>query len=401
MERELLVERNRRMAAAFHTVPLKHRFRRVLLQTLAGVPFPPSRPNKEVERILIVRPDHLGDALLTTPAIRALRAARPNAEIHALVGAWSAGVLAPYPEIDLVLTLPFPGFARTSIAASATEPYVQAWRAAGDLRRLGYRAALICRPDHWWGALIAYWAGIPARIGYAHVDTAPFLTDALPIEPEHAVMQSARLVERLTNTALKPEALPLTFPVDADDRAWVDGYLDEWGLNPRERLFAIHPGSGAWVKQWDESNWAFVADTLADEWDATPVFTGSESELPMIQRIVTQMKRAPCIMAGDTRIGTLAALYERAHIVLGPDSGPLHLAVALDVPTVTLYGAADPVEFGSWGARARHAMLYTDIGCRPCRVLNWDGDDPKFHPCVREITLARVLHAARSVTSTL
>lgn len=398
MERDLLVERNRRMAAAFHAPPLKHRIRRGLLHALGRVPFPPARPHPDAERILIIRPDHLGDALLTTPAIRALRSARPHAEIHALVGAWSASVLAPYPDIDLVLTLPFPGFARAPVAASLSEPYLQAWRAAGDLRRLGYRAALICRPDHWWGALIAHWAGIPRRIGYAHADTAPFLTEALPIQHEHAVLQSAHLVERLIETSLSPDALPLTFPIEADDRAWVDGYLEEWGLDAREPLFVIHPGSGAWVKLWNEADWAFIADTLSNEWEATPVFTGTEGELPMIQRIAGQMRRAPCIMAGDTRIGSLAALYERARVVLGPDSGPLHLAVAVGTPTVTLYGAADPIEFGSWGRRERHAMLYTDIGCRPCRVLNWDGDDPKHHPCVRDITTARVLHAARSVT---
>jgi len=107
------------------------------------------------------------------------------------------------------------------------------------------------------------------------------------------------------------------------------------------------------------------------------------------------MKHRPCITAGDTGVGSLAALFERCAIVLGPDSGPLHLAVAAGAPTVTLFGPADPVEFGSWGSSARHAVLSSNIGCRPCRVLDWGGDDPKYHPCVREISTARVLDAAR------
>lgn len=399
-DRDQLVLRNVSMARAFHAVPLKHRLRRAALRLIAGLPILPSRsPSAKPERILIIRPDHVGDALLTTPALRALRQAHPNAEIHALVGAWSANVFAPFPEIDLVLTLPFPGFARGAASQTLTDPYLLAWRAARHLRRLRYNTALICRPDHWWGALIAFLAGIPSRIGHDHPDTAPFLTTAVPFEPAHAVIQSARLVERLIDQPLKPADLALTFPIDPDDRAWVDGYLEEWGLNPRERLFVIHPGSGTWVKQWDEESWAFVADTLAEEWGATPVFTGSEGELAMIRRIAEQMQTKPCIMAGDTRIGTLAALYERAHVVLGPDSGPVHLAAAVGTPTVALFGPADPDEFGTWGKRERHAVLFSEIGCRPCRILDWNGDDPKFHPCVRAISRARVLAAARTVTA--
>ena len=100
-------------------------------------------------------------------------------------------------------------------------------------------------------------------------------------------------------------------------------------------------------------------------------------------------------MAGDTNIGSLAALFERCDVVLGPDSGPLHLAVAVDAPTVALFGPADPVEFGSWGSRERHQVLYSNIGCRPCRVLDWGSDDLQYHPCVREISVGSVLEAAR------
>src|SRR5690606_952985 len=111
LDREALVLRNRSMTAAFHSTPLKHRVRRARLRTLALMPRLSARRTK-TQRILIIRPDHLGDILLTTPAIRALGAALPDAEIHALVGPWSARVLASYSEVDTILTLPFPGFSR-------------------------------------------------------------------------------------------------------------------------------------------------------------------------------------------------------------------------------------------------------------------------------------------------
>ena len=391
MDRDALVQRNRAMAEAFHAIPLKHRLRRTLLQAIAAIPIP--QQTKPSNRILLLRPDHLGDVLLTTPAIRALRAAFPDKEIHALVGPWSASVLANVTDLDVILTLPFPGFNRAG-KLNWRSPYQLVLNSARTLRKIGYDTVLVFRPDHWWGALLAYLAGIPRRIGYNLPDVAPFLTDSIEHLHQHAILQSARLVEPLTG-ALKQSDLSLQFPVDDVNRAWVSGYLEAWGVAPNAPLIAVHPGSGTWVKQWDDARWAFVADALADQLDGQVILTGGDHELALCRRIAAQMKHRPCIMAGDTGIGSLAALFERCEVVLGPDSGPLHLAVAAGAPTVTLFGPADPVEFGSWGSSERQQVLYTSIGCRPCRVLDWSGDDPTCHPCVREITPARVLEAAR------
>lgn len=376
------------MAAAFHATTLKQRVRRAALQSLASIPLLAQR--KHSDRILVMRPDHLGDVLLTTPALRALRVARPAAEIHALVGSWSANVLANFSEPDVILTLPFPGFTRRDRSGS---PYALLLESARALRRVGYGTALILRPDHWWGALLAYLAGIPRRIGYDLPDVAPFLTDLVSPLHEHAVLQNTRLVERLTGR--QPDDLDLKFPVDDVNRGWVDGYFEEWGIGRGVPLVAIHPGSGTWVKQWDEERWAFVGDTLADQLDGVVALTGGDHELALCQRIAAHMKRRPIIMAGDTGVASLAALFERCTVVLGSDSGPLHLAVAAGAPTVALFGPADPVEFGSWGDPERQQVLTSNIGCRPCRVLDWGGDDPACHPCVKDITAARVLEAAR------
>jgi heptosyltransferase-2/heptosyltransferase-3 len=383
------------MADAFHAVPLKHNLRRAILQIVARLPIPPQRT--KTDRILLIRPDHLGDVLLTTPAIRALCVTYPNTEIHALVGAWSAQVFAPYPEIDRVLTLPFPGFNRAS-KKNLHSPYQLALISAFNLRKIGYRTAIILRPDHWWGAMLAYLAGIPTRIGYDLPDVAPFLTERVAHHNEHVVLQNVALMESLIPT-LDRESLKLSFPVSDASRTWIYEYLHERSIKEDTPVVAIHPGSGTWVKQWDEEKWAIMADTLADQLDAKIVFTGGDHEAAMAQNIAARMHHSVCVAAGDTDLGSLAALFERARIVLGADSGPMHLAVAVGTPTVTLFGAADPLEFGSWGDPNKHRMLYSDIGCRPCRILDWGADDPAFHPCVREISVARALDAVHRALS--
>lgn len=398
MDRAALVRRNRAMTEAIHHPPLRHHVRRWGLRAAAWLPIEDSPP-PERARILLIRPDHLGDVLLSTPAIRALRAARPSAELHALVGPWSADALEPCDALDRVLTLPFPGFSRAP-NPNLRSPYQLAWKTAQQLRQIRYSAAIILRPDHWWGALVAFLAGIPIRIGYALPDVERFLTQAVPPMREHAVLQSARLVERLVHHPIEPSSLLLAYTVSEEDRAWAQGYLQEAGLGDQEALIVIHPGAGALVKQWDPARWAIAADRLARQARARIVITGVEAEIQLARAIEHQMTEPSLVMAGDTRIGTLAAVLERAALAVGPDSGPLHLAAAVGTPTVALFGPADPDEFRPWGSASQHLVLTSDIGCRPCRILNWEGDSLDFHPCVRDISLDRVVEAAhRAMTA--
>ncbi len=393
-DREALAIRNKTLAEAYHQKPFRHQVRRLLLHSLASAYVPRSRRSEKTDRILLIRPDHLGDLLLTTPAIRALKAAYPNTQIHALVGPWSADVLANFDEVDVVLTLPFPGFTRSD-QTDWRSPYQFAFQTARRLRRIGYEKAAILRPDHWWGAWLAQLVGIPQRYGYNDEDTRLFLTKTIPRQHEHAVTQSMRLVELMMGETNTPTPA-LTFPTTETDRAYIRGYLSEWGIGETDRLFCIHPGAGTLVKHWEPAMWTQVADVLVEQLDAQVVFTGTDSELPLIRDIISQMTAPATVVAGDTKIGQLGALYARSVLVLGPDSGPLHLAAAVGVPTVALFGPADPVEFGTWGDPKKHIVLKSNIACRPCRVLDWNGDDMRYHPCVRDISVTQVLSAARS-----
>ena len=363
-----------------------------MLRLLACAPIP--QLNHDSGRLLIIKPDHLGDVLLATPAIQAIKSWRPQTSIHVLCGPWSADALAPYPEIDQVLTLPFPGFQRS--AAEAANPWLVALRSARRLRCIGYEAAIIMRPDHWWGAAISYLAGIQLRVGYDMPGVAPFLTRAYTLRPQHAVAQNLRLVSAWTGE-LADAGIRLTYPVQPLDRQHITKRMADWGLGAGRRLICLHPGSGAPSKLWRADKWARVADSLACDYDATIVFTGGASELTLIEEIRTLMRSADYRIAGSTSVGQLAALYKRASAVLGPDSGALHLAAAVHTPTVALFGPADPVEFAPWGDPDRHVVVNKDIGCCPCRILDWSDDDPKFHPCVRDISVSQVLAAARRV----
>ncbi len=385
-----LAHRNQAIAARQHARNLRQQGRGLLLHLIASWPVPPARSDRQT--ILLIRPDHVGDVLLTTPAIRALAHAQPDARLIALVGPWSAGVISVYPEIEKTLTLPFPGFARHPARPSA-HPYWLAWQWARKLRRLYADSAIIFRPDHWWGAMLTYLAGIPHRIGFDVPDTAPFLNRRVPLETGHAVAHNMALITPWTG-GQPPDNVQVYYPVEDAGRNYIRERLHEWKFPPGAPRIIIHPGSGTLIKQWAQANWATVADRLAATWGAPVIFTGSNHEILLIRSITAQMTAPAIVLAGETTIQQLAALYEGARIVLGPDSGPLHLATAVGAPTVHLYGPADPVEFGPWGEQKRHVVLTTDIACRPCRILDWPDDDPAYHPCVRDIPVQAVINAA-------
>ena len=392
MDRETLVNRNQQLAEAFHTPPVQHRLRRYFIEAVAHFPFSPL--TKGWNRVLFIKPDHLGDMLLAIPAMRALKEARPYTEIHVLAGPWAGSILANVPEVDQVLTIDFPGFRRGEQKLNYLGPYFQLIKVARQLRQIGYGHAIILRPDHWWGAMLAHVAGISERIGYAMENVEPFLTQAIHHQHEHVIRQNLRLVEGWTGV-IEDEDIPYYLEVYDKERDEISAMLGQCGIHEATSFFCIHPGSGTWVKQWDSESWSKVADTLTDQLDATVVFTGTDSERALIDNIQNRMQHKSCTTAGELNIYQLAALYERALVVLGPDSGPIHLAAAVDTPTVSLFGPADPIEFAPRGSHDKHIVLTTPIGCRPCRVLDWGDDDAKYHPCVKDIPIGQVLESAR------
>jgi lipopolysaccharide heptosyltransferase II len=352
-----------------------------------------------ISRILVVRPDHMGDLLFTTPALRALRRRFPDAHITVLVGPWGAPVLSNNPHVDDVLVLPFPGFTKQP-KSSPWQPYTLLRHWAQQLSGY-YDLVFIQRFDHWWGALLAYLAGIPLRVGYAIPEVVPFLSHALPYPANrHEVEQNLELVNWGTSKrgitsdpteTVSPVTCPTEFFIPEDTLAWAQ---DLFG---NKQVITIHPGAGAAIKLWPVDRWAAVADALGSGTDYQLVLTGSNAELPLCREVAAQMKAGVRIVAGETTLDQLAAIMAESRLVLGLDSGPLHLAVAVGTPTVHLYGPVSAAIFGPWGPSARHHVLISDWPCIPCNRLDYGPDELGDHPCVREIDVERVLGIARQV----
>lgn len=380
----------------------------LFLKLLALLARPFARPaSGEIRRVLVVKPDHLGDLLLASPALQALRERLPAAHVAALVGPWSRRMWQGNPHIDALIELPFPGFARgggrpgslPGRLAAAAGPYLLLLRYALLLRRGRYDAALLLRDDHWWGAALAALAGVPRRVGHAHPLSAPFLTRALPLDPsEHVTRQALATVAALTGGQAPrhaPGSPPMAFAPTPDERAWADGWLAE-KLAPGERLVVIHPGTAGPTKHWLPERWAAVADALAAP-GVRLLLTGGPGESSLVAEVAALM-RAPCLtLAGASSVGQLAALLGRAALVLGVDSGPLHVAVSQHTPSLRLYGPSNPRRFGPWGDPARHPSLSAGIFCSPCGVFTACPRGTAGPECMAAIGVESVVATAQAL----
>jgi lipopolysaccharide heptosyltransferase II len=384
----------------------RQNLRLAILRSFAALPLS-SRPSArgtegQPRRILLIRPDHIGDLLFATPALRMLRRACPDAHLTAMVGPWGKPVIQDNPHLDEIIICEFPAFSRKP-KTSFLAPYRLAQQWAKQLRSQHFDMAIILRFDHWWGALLAYLARIPQRIGYGLPECEPFLSQAVAYESHrHEVQQNLTLVEAAVHSLdreIPPGPPSLEFTIREQDREYIALYLAKQGVSPtsvgQEPLIAVHPGAGAPVKQWPPEAWAQVGDALAASCAARIVITGSRDELDLAWSVSARMRSDTIVAAGDTSLAQLAALFRRCSLVIGPDCGPLHLAVAVGTPTVQLYGPVDATKFGPWGPKEKHVVVTSGRTCIPCNRLDYSAPELPDHPCIRDIAPENVLEAAR------
>jgi heptosyltransferase-2/heptosyltransferase-3 len=390
-------------------VRLVRRPLRLLMLRVMGMIIPTPDPSPAIKqpsqergmsRILLIRPDHLGDLLCVTPSLKFLREQLPGAHLTALVGPWGKPVLQNNPYLDDVQTLEFPGFTRRA-KSSPFAPYQLLFATAQKIRAQHFDTAIILRCDHWWGAWLAALARIPRRIGYDIAETKPFINDVVHYEKaRHEVAQNMRLMTRAVGVDephAAPQTHPLVFSSAAHDDDAIQRMLGEQGITRDDRFAILQAGSGAAVKLWSDEGFAHIAEALHERWRMKIVMIGGADERALVARIIAQARVPMVNLVGQTTLTQLAALFARAAIAIGTDSGPMHLAVAMHTPSVHLFGPVSAQQFAPWGAPSRHIVLISNLPCIACNRLDYTDAEIPAHPCVRLITEAQVLKAVEIV----
>lgn len=328
-------------------------------------------------KIAVFRALQLGDLLCAIPAVRAVRAAYPEARI-ALVGLPWARELAMRFSRYFDGFLEFPGFPgmperrpdtgliRKFLQQAADERFDLVLQMHGSGELTNPLAVLM------GGALSAGFY----RPGRYRPDPQRFFEWC---DDEHEVLRWLRLVREL---GMEPRGERLEFPLGEQD--WAD-----WRSLRLGDYAVLHPGSQLPSRRWPAERFAEVGDELAAE-GLQIVLTGTARERPLTRQVQRLMREPAIGLAGETTLGALAAVIARARLLVSNDTGVSHIAAALRTPSVIVACGSDPKRWAPLDAEL-HRVLYHPIACRPCAYA----ECPIGHPCALAISSRQVVEEAR------
>ncbi len=343
----------------------------------------------ETENVLCLRLDSLGDVLMTTPALRAVRASRPGRRVTLLASPSGAEAARLAPEIDEVLVYEAPWMKATDTRTDAQTDLAM----IDELRRRHFDAAIIFTvysQSPLPAAMLCYLAEIPLRLAHCRENPYQLLTDWVgEREPDgylrHEVRRQLDLVERVGFKA-RDDRISLRVPAAATAR--VAALLGQIGLDTTRPWVVLHAGATAPARRYPPESWARVARALADEQGWQVVFTGGAGERALVEGIRAAMQAPSWSLVNGLALDELAALLAQAPLLISNNTGPVHLAAGVGTPVVDLYALTNP-QHTPW--RVPNRVLFHDVPCKYC----YKSVCPLgHHNCLRRVEPEQVVQAA-------
>jgi heptosyltransferase-3 len=315
----------------------------------------------DLRRLLVIQLGDIGDVVLSLPSLRALRERFPSAVIHLAVREKAAELLEDCPWTEAVI----PVRKGTGTRANALCRHGRFFR---RLRAFAPDAAVDMRTGQ-RGAILAFLSGARRRLGFYAYDgrlwrNRLFTHLVLPHRPRGTPMAEQMLSLLQAHGIDTPHRRP-ELTVSPGRRRMAERLLDGEGVSSRVPLVALQPFSLWPYKEWPEDRQARLADWLAAETGATVLLTGVEEERKRAGALAGRCRHPVVNLAGKTPLALLPALVSLCRLFVGMDSAGLHIAAAVDTPTLGLFG---PSSSADWAPRGRrHAVAVADMACIPCR----------------------------------
>ena len=328
-----------------------------------------------VKRIAVFHLNQIGDLLFTLPALKALREGFPEAHITSVLRPHLAGLVAHSGYIDAV---------EHRLQGCLIGPM----QLARALRKDRPDLAVVLSQSATM-ALCAWLSGAKHRIGYLDSDLCRLLNRRVQ---ERGIPCPAKVLHLVRCLGLEPEKQDYVglVQLSCEDRAVGARRLAECALEGSGPLVALAPGESADrpYKSWSAAGFRAVADHLGRELDARLVIVGGQRDGALAGSIISGLGRRAGSLAGKTTPSELAAVLSQCDLLIGLDSGPMHLAAAMGRPVVGLFGPTDPARTGPQGEG--HQVIFHRQPCWPCKTPTCQD-----RPCMSAITVAEVLAAAR------
>lgn len=343
---------------------------------------------KYFKRILIVRTDRIGDVMLSTPVIKALRDSYPNAYIAMMVSPYAKDIIEDNPYLDEVIIYDKDNLHKSCLSSI---------KFALNLRKKHFSLALILHSTNRIN-LITFFAGIRERVGYRR-KLGFLLTRSLEekkhLGQKHELEYNLDLVRFL---GIEPRDNSLFMPINEDSEKYIDELFDKQGVRKNNKLLAIHPGASCPSKIWPHERFAQVADKLVEKYGFGVLIIGGPKDSKLAQNMLKNMKYEAANLAGKTTVRQLASVLKRCNLFISNDSGPVHIASAVGVPVISIFGRAQaglsPKRWGPLGVKDK--FLHKNIGCIECLAHNC----VKRFRCLDAISIEDVVKVVEEVLKT-
>ncbi len=330
-----------------------------------------------IERILIRSTNWIGDAVMTTPAIGAIRASFPNAHITILVTPLVAELFSPHDCIDEVMVYDKKGH-HAGLAGRL--------RLAQELRARRFDMAILLQ-NALDAALITWLARVPVRMGYRTDGRGLLLTHGCPVTREtkrfHHVVYYLKMLDHF---GIGAESKTLHLTVSEQEEREAEKVLQAAGIGKDEFLIGINPGAtyGS-AKRWYPERFAAVADELCKRWNGKTIITGGPDELGIADEIAAATETECLNLAGRTSLRQLMAIIKRCNFFITNDSGPMHIAAAFNVPLVAIFGPTDQTTTSPFSDLS--VVVRQEMECAPCLLRKC----PTDHSCMAAVTATSVI----------
>ncbi|HVU70879.1 MAG TPA: lipopolysaccharide heptosyltransferase II [Ktedonobacteraceae bacterium] len=362
-----------------------------------GQPRPPLRPATfQPRRILVIRLDLIGDLVLSMVVVRVLKRTYPEAEIDLISVPASARVIEGDPDLTRLLGYD-PNIWRRPKALLQRKNWRELKALLKTLHGREYDLAISVFGK--WAGVLAALSGARRTLGFGRESFPGLMTDSVPGkhwtpgEQKHEVDYCLELAQAAGATIEATDRYPrLTIPAQVMDE--VDQLLKDSGVPTDRPLIACHvSANNGQSKRWPVPYWAALLDRLIGAEKVSVVLTGAPNDLPLIEKITRRMHERPGNLAGKTSLTQLAALLKRADLLISGDSGPMHMASAVDTPLIAIHGPTNPAHSGPVSQKA--TILRSDIWCSPCYQAKETADCRFFTTqCMKDITPERVFSVA-------
>ncbi len=341
--------------------------------------------------ILIVKLSAIGDVIHTLPALSAIRKRYPNAHITWLVETAAADLVVGHRALDRVIVSHRKRWIRELKGPGRRQALADIRRFWHALRDTDYDI-IIDFQALLKSAVLVWLARGKRKIGFdrgmQHQEHSYLLLNERIPPVDMAVHALTRGLILLKAIGIEPSSVVYDVPVSERDRRQVNSLLDESGFDGSRPLVAINPVALWETKLWVNDRFAALADRLVRAHGVDVVFTGGPGDRETIADIRLQMTEKSVDLSGRTTLTMLAALYQRAALLVTTDTGPMHLAAAVDTPVVALFGPTAPWRTGPYGKG--HRVVRTAPSCSPCFKRQCDVHQCR---CMRDITVTHVLEA--------